>query len=255
MKRQLWILSFCCILLLGITGCGISSKEELENERVTFFYAHTFEDGKHIFFSLEVPYLIDGKKKDLGNAFLNNQITLDGFFDSLALDDTLKDGGSRLYRYDSENQTYGGTPFYVIACDSLDEIHDVFVAEKKEDLMDKCSLHIDDLEGVSMKIKENTLTETKATVIITDTSSRENVYGSSFFIEKQVDRVWTKLEPKEEMVFTDIGYERGEDYTIEFDISWENVYGKLPRGTYRIVKDTSYAGEGITHYITVEFEI
>ena len=256
MKHQLWILFFCGVLLLGVTGCEFSSKKEEEGEeKVTFFYTHTFDDERHILFSLDVPYLVDGEEMGLGTAFMNYQITLDDFLESLVLEDTLKDGGSKLYRYDSKNQTYGKNSFYVIACDSLDDFHDVFVASKKEDLMDKCSIHIDDLPGVTMEIEEGTLSPSGATVLITDASFRDNVYGNSFFIEKKVGEDWIKLEPKKEMIFTDIGYSLEEDHTIEFEISWEDLYGQLPSGTYRIVKDTSYEGEGITHYFTVEFEI
>ena len=39
------------------------------------------------------------------------------------------------------------------------------------------------------------------------------------------------------------------------NINWEWLYGELENGEYRLVKDTSEAGEEPTHYITTEFII
>ena len=56
--------------------------------------------------------------------------------------DSLKDGGSKIYKYDSKiNSNYGNTDFYVIECNSLDGIKDIYVAKYKNSLMDKCSIN------------------------------------------------------------------------------------------------------------------
>ena len=146
--------------------------------------------------------------------------------------------------------------FYVMNCNSLDGIKDIFVAKHKENLMDKCSYKYNDLEGVSMSIKEGTLTNKGVTVIITDTSNRDNIYGTPYRIDKYIDGGYKKLDTIiEDYAWTMQGYSVDENKTLEFKVNWENLYGKLKKGKYRIVKDTSYAGEGTEHYITAEFEI
>ena len=107
-----------------------------------------------------------------------------------------------------------------------------------------------------MSIKDGTLTKTGATVVITDISSRNNIYGEPYRIDKFVDGEWKTLDTIiDDYAWISIGYTVGEDNKLELDINWEWLYGELELGKYRIVKDTSESGEGTTHYITAEFVI
>ena len=85
----------------------------------------------------------------------------------------------------------------------------------------------------------------------------KNIYGEEYRIDKKENDVWVTLDTvtNEDVVWNSIGYSVGDDYTLEFSIDWKDVYGVLESGKYRIVKSTSEAGEGTTHYITSEFVI
>ncbi len=246
----------CGMILLGFVGCSKEQIEEkgLDDQNELFTRGHTLEDGRHVFSSISVPYLAFDNS-DLLDAFANHQITVEDFFNQLDYVDALWDGGSKIYHYDKNKKEFGNADFYVISCNSIDNIKDIYIARKKDSLMNKCNMKIDDLENASMTIKNGTLTKTGATVIITDTSNRNNIYGESYKIEKEENGMWTELQPKHDMVFTSIGYSVNENHTLELKVNWESSYGELQNGTYRILKDTSYAGEGTRHYITAKFTI
>lgn len=110
-------------------------------------------------------------------------------------------------------------------------------------------------ENITMKIKEGSLTNTGATVIITDLSGNENVdlINRKFKIDYKKNDKWYRLESKiknEVSVMTsDNTMENGYNaYTQE--INWEKYYGKLGKGHYRIVKEVK-----TDLYIAAEFDI
>lgn len=254
MKNNLFKAVLCCCIVLGLVGCGRKSDVSSDkDQKEKFMLGLVLDDGRHVSFSYDVPYFDD---TSLFDALADKKITIDDFLLKLDYLDTLKDGGSKIYKYDKEKSEFGSDEFYVISCKSLDGINDIFISRSRDALMDKCSKKIGDLDGVSMVIKNGTLTSVGATVVITDTSDRKNIYGDSYFLERLNNGEWTKLKPKNPMFFNAIGrYVDDEIHTLEFEISWEYHYGKLKSGKYRIVKDTSEEGEGTTHYITVEFSI
>lgn len=49
-------------------------------------------------------------------------------------------------------------------------------------------------EDISMIIKEGTLSRTGATVIITDVSGKDNVYGQEYRIDKKENGKWKELD-------------------------------------------------------------
>ena len=53
---------------------------------------------------------------------------------------------------------------------------------------------INNAVGVTMAIKEGTLTKTGATVVITDVSGKKNVYGEEYRIDKLQNGKWKELE-------------------------------------------------------------
>lgn len=96
------------------------------------------------------------------------------------------------------------------------------------------------LENIKMEIKEQTLTNSGATVIITDENSPTYVYGNYFRIEKKQNDQWNILPPiTKEYAFTEEGILVGKEGKLELEIKWEPLYGKLAKGEYRIVKQVS----------------
>ncbi len=254
MKMKILVLFICLTVIIGVTGCGNSKEEKMKEEK--FMIGNTLEDGRVIHFSFDVPYMKDKKNSFVSEAFTNHSLTLDQFIEKLDYIDGLWDGGSKLYKYDSLKEIYGKEEFYVLVCNSFENTKDIYVAKNKETLSNLCNIKVDDLKDVSIKIKENTLTRTGATIIITDKSNRENIYGDSYRIDKKENGTWVELEPIiENYAWNSIGYSVDQNNKLEMEVNWEWLYGKLQDGEYRLVKDTSYAGEGTKHYITVEFEI
>lgn len=94
--------------------------------------------------------------------------------------------------------------------------------------------------GVSIKIKEGTLTNTGATFIITDTTDKNYSYGEPYRIDKKENGKW-KEAPKviEDAFFNMPAYYPDENNEIVREINWEWIYGKLKPGTYRFVTAAS----------------
>ena len=104
--------------------------------------------------------------------------------------------------------------------------------------------------GVSIKIKEGTLTNTGATIIITDTTDKNYSYGEPYRIDKKENGKW-KEAPKviEDAFFNMPAYYPDENNEIVREINWVWIYGKLKPGTYRFVTNASDKN------ISVEFVI
>ncbi len=106
-----------------------------------------------------------------------------------------------------------------------------------------------ELENITTDIKD--ITPSSATLIITDNNSPMKVYGAWYRIDKQVNNEWVELKPIiDEYGFNDLGYMGNEETKqVIFDVKWEWLYGKLPQGKYRIVKEVG------NKYIYASFNI
>lgn len=232
-----------------MAGCAIVKNEVPTEEK--FMNGITLDDGRIVYTAFDVKY---------NNAYLmellrDKEINIDDYINKLEMVEEYRDGGTKLYKYNEKLKFSGLGEYYVLNCNSLDNIKNVYIAKNKDNLEDLCALKIDDIAGVSMEIKKGTLSNKGATVVITDVSDRKNIYGSAYFVESYSGEVWVKLSPKIDMVFTDQAFYPDENNRLELDIDWLTYYGRLKKGKYRIVKTTSIEGEGVKHFITSEFEI
>lgn len=121
------------------------------------------------------------------------------------------------------------------------------------------------IEKVRMEIKEGTLTNVGATVVIYDDNEYHFAYHEQFSIEKKENNQWEAVpyfipEDNESGVlplFDMIGVKPKEENPIEMEQNWERYFGKLSNGTYRLVKSVadidSYNGK--QQYFYVEFTI
>lgn len=119
-----------------------------------------------------------------------------------------------------------------------------------------------EIEGISMLIKENTLTDRGATVVIYDTNGKGTyIYGSSFRVDKKENGEWVKpKETGQNCGFNEMAYYVNDNGILEMEQNWDCMYGSLEAGTYRLVKDISLQSDiPITDndkkYISVEFVI
>ena len=111
---------------------------------------------------------------------------------------------------------------------------------------------------VTLSIKEDSLTNTGATLLLKNNSDKTYSYGNPFWIEKEQNGKWYKLETIEETAFTLPAYEIKSGEVKELNLDWKDIYGKLTSGTYRIVKSISYQYEKDNYKtldIAVEFNI
>ena len=110
--------------------------------------------------------------------------------------------------------------------------------------------------GISMSIKEGTLTDTGATIILTNNSDKDFQYGNPYEIEIKKDGEWHKINV--ELNFTLPAFDLKAGESKEIKLGWKEGYGKLASGTYRIIKHVSYEkeeGNFETFNIAVEFNI
>ena len=103
-----------------------------------------------------------------------------------------------------------------------------------------------------MKLKDNTLTKSGATIIITDDNEIKYTYEEYYKLEKRIDHMWYELKLRGDAVFNEMGYLVDDNNELEMDIDWSKTYGNLTSGKYRIIKRI-YDGE--YKYFSVEFDL
>ena len=171
------------------------------------------------------------------------------------------DGGSIEYRYkdytilklnklDGNKDLIIGYPYYdhsqnyIINNEQIQ--NESYKNTEEKELQDKYS-------KISLSIKQDTLTKTGTTIILSDISEQENTYGEWFRIDKKTNGFWKELKPIDDnYVFTDIAYKIGENHQLEMNTDWSKLYGELEPGKYRIVKEIYDNGHT---YLAVEFTI
>ncbi len=95
---------------------------------------------------------------------------------------------------------------------------------------------------VSLTIKEGTLTNKNATLILRNGSDKTVTYGEGYIIEIKKHGEWYKLKSGDRWFtlsssFLHVGESK------EMEVNLEYGYGKLKKGTYRIIKDMVYLYE------------
>lgn len=106
------------------------------------------------------------------------------------------------------------------------------------------------LDNVSINI--DNVTPTGATLTIKDENENPYIYGEWYEIEKEVDSEWERLETINDLVFNDLGYKVDENNMVSFTMDWQDYYGTLEPGSYRLIKriDNNY----LYTYFTIEDE-
>ncbi len=84
-------------------------------------------------------------------------------------------------------------------------------------------------------VKEDTITNTGGTFILTNTYDTAMYYDECYEMEILEDENWKEINVI--IDFIELSYELNPDSSIEIPLNWENGYGKLISGTYRIIKD------------------
>ena len=105
-----------------------------------------------------------------------------------------------------------------------------------------------DAPNVTMTV--SAVTPTGATVTIQDSNPEPFVYGTWYKVEREKDGVWYEVKTKiTNYGFDEIGWLTDDQGMLTMTVDWEWLYGKLPAGHYRILKE---AGGQI---ISAEFDV
>ena len=107
---------------------------------------------------------------------------------------------------------------------------------------------------VTMSIKEKTLTNTEATLILTNNSDKLLRYDEIYEIEIKKDNAWHKINV--ELEFNLPLWKVKPHETAEIELNWEHGYGKLIKGEYRIIKNVYFENEKEQKfYVSTNFNI
>lgn len=114
------------------------------------------------------------------------------------------------------------------------------------------------LDGVSMRMEQYQSTEGEVEFV--NTTDTEYIYGEYYDIQVQKDGVWYSLQYAVDgnVAFNAVGYNAAAGTTSVWQVNWEWLYGELPAGQYRIVKDildVREPGDYTKYYLAAEFEI
>ena len=128
-------------------------------------------------------------------------------------------------------------------------------AKNRLDIGNKSNIKVSQ-NDVIMTVKDKTLTNKSATLILTNNSDRKIQYGSPYEIEIKKNGEWYKINAKLNFTLPLFILESKEKN--EFKLDFEEGYGKLPSGTYRVIKKIDKEKEdGLfdSFYVSTEFTI
>ncbi|MCM1053391.1 MAG: hypothetical protein NC483_05410 [Ruminococcus sp.] len=121
---------------------------------------------------------------------------------------------------------------------------------------DRAKYEGDTAENIIMSIKEGTLTDGSATVIIEDLSDKDNMYGEEYTLYEKIDNEWFKLsEIVDTVVWDALDYHVNQNRLLEFEINWHYHFGKLKKGKYKLVKWLVPEGGREVYSFSVDFTI
>jgi len=119
---------------------------------------------------------------------------------------------------------------------------------------------VNNLEGVTMAVKEGTVSPTGLTLQFVNKSGKDCIYGDYFLLEKKNIGEWYQVpvEIEGDYGFHSIGYSLAAGGDSEWAADWEWLYASLDTGEYRIVKDilvSKVSGNHTTFYLAAEFTV
>lgn len=104
-------------------------------------------------------------------------------------------------------------------------------------------------DGVSMTISADSVTPTGVIADITNENEDTAVFGTKYRIDVYEDGDWYTVDYLPSLisvVWTDVAYEVSG--TFKLPVNWEEYFGALEPGEYRLVKDFFFEKDGSTDY-------
>lgn len=111
-------------------------------------------------------------------------------------------------------------------------------------------------DKITLSLKKDTLPPKKATFVITNNSDEIYIYNTEYKIEVNYNNKWLPLkETNASIVKNNLYILKGYE-SNEIIIDWEEKYGKLTKGRYRLLKEVfKKIDESQINYICEEFFI
>ncbi len=113
------------------------------------------------------------------------------------------------------------------------------------------------LDGVTMQMEK--YTSSGGDVEIRNETDKEITFGDWYVIQSETNGKWKTMPYKVKNVgFHEVAYNAPKDETVIHEVKWDVLYGELPKGRYRIIKDMlDFRGTGdyTEYYLAAEFEI
>ena len=118
----------------------------------------------------------------------------------------------------------------------------------------------DQIEGVWMAWADGTLSSSGMRYSVGNVNNgRRLTYGEDFTLQVKDGDEWYDLtaNPPENFAFSAIGYELDGETETERDhaLNWTMLYGELPPGQYRMLKEMIWEGTVMYPTLALEFEI
>lgn len=107
-------------------------------------------------------------------------------------------------------------------------------------------------ENVQIKVINDTISENGVTIVITDNNKTPYNWGENYKIEQKNNDIWEEIKPNKKVIVHSVAYNVDENNQITCRINWNEYYGTLEKGIYRIVKAV---GDTDTNIYSDEFEI
>lgn len=120
---------------------------------------------------------------------------------------------------------------FLTGCSKSEELEKPYIGEES-------TTEIATDREIELSIKEGTLTDAGATIVFTNNSDKDYIYGVPFSVEAKKDGKWHVIHADMSFNLPAFTIKAGE--TKEMEITWEPGYGKLENGTYRIIKHINY---------------
>ena len=110
-------------------------------------------------------------------------------------------------------------------------------------------------ENVTIEVLEDTITDKSVEILITDTNKDKYGWGVQFAVQKKINKKWENLEYiLDEISWIEIAYNLDNNNQLKQKLNIEKYYGKLDKGTYRIVK-TQWSNNEYIDLYSNDFEI
>ena len=135
---------------------------------------------------------------------------------------------------------------FLTGCNDLSKNNFINTGEQSKYIIDK--------NLVNLSVKDGSLTNSKAILIIENLTGDDFLYGYPYLVECEKEDIWYEIVPINDLNFNLPAFSLKEKQSVETLVDWEYHYGKLPSGKYRIIKTVFSDKDTSTKEINIAVE-